>query len=103
MCAKCKASIPWYRAAWISPWTFVRCGACKQRWGRKLDLQAYVVVALVVVGVLALRRIAMPMPMRAALLVAWLVIGMYVDAATIALVPAKRAAAAAARSGAKRT
>ena len=102
MCAKCQASIPWYRVAWISQWTFVRCSACGQRWGRKLDLQAWLLLALMLVGILALRQLEMPMLVRAALLVSWIVIGVYVDSATIKLVPAKKAAATS-RNGHTRT
>ena len=91
MCAKCHASIPWYRVAWISRWTCVQCGACRQRWSRKLDVQACLVLAFMVAGILAVRQIEMGSAVRVALLVAWMVIGVFVDSVTVKLVPAKRA------------
>lgn len=44
VCPNCRHAIAWYKVAYISRWTNVRCETCQRQWNRNFDLQFWLVV-----------------------------------------------------------
>lgn len=80
-CPKCSNPILPFKVWLISRWSFVKCDKCGTQSGRNIDLQFWIICALLMIPLIVL-RIGLFNP----LFLIWVIIVMVIDAYTIKLV-----------------
>jgi len=81
-CPKCNNPILPLKVLLISRWSFVKCNKCGSQWGRNIDLQGWIIFALLIIPLIAM-RVSIFNP----LFLVWAVTVTFIDAYTIKLVP----------------
>jgi len=82
-CPSCNSSILPFKVWFISRWTFVKCGNCGQKLGRKIDVQlctiSFLLFLIYVLFILSGTTLLLAIPL--------MFIVMFIDAYTIKLIP----------------